>query len=77
MSDDLDSQATLRGRSITQVAVDALNAGSDHLLVADIDDQVDQIVLAIINAVSTGDLAETRLTEAATRVRALVAEYSC
>jgi beta-N-acetylhexosaminidase len=73
MSDDLDSQATLRGRPITQVAVDALNAGSDHLLIADIDDQIGQIVLAIINAVNSGDLAETRLTEAATKVRALVA----
>lgn len=75
MSDDLDSQATLRGRSITQVAVDALSAGSDHLLIADIDNQVDQIVLAIINAVNSGELAEIRLTEAATKVRALVTKY--
>jgi beta-N-acetylhexosaminidase len=76
MSDDLDGQATLRGRPITQVAVDALNAGSDHLLIADFDDQVDQIVLAITNAVSSGELPEIRLTEAATKVRALAAKYS-
>jgi beta-N-acetylhexosaminidase len=76
MSDDLDAQATLRGRSITQVAVDALSAGSDHLLVADIDHQVDQIVLAIMNAVNSGELAEIRLIEAATKVRALVTKYS-
>lgn len=75
MSDDLDSQATLRGRSITQVAVDALNAGADHLLIADLDDHIDQIVLAIINAVDSGELSENRLADAAAKVRALAAKY--
>jgi beta-N-acetylhexosaminidase len=75
MSDDLDSQATLRGRPITQVAVDALKAGSEHLLVADMGDQIDQIVITIMNAVNSGDLAESRLSEAAAKVRCLVAKY--
>ncbi len=38
MSDDLDAQATLRGRSIEEIAVKALNAGLDFLLLADTDD---------------------------------------
>ena len=76
MSDDLDSQATLCGRSITQVAVDALNAGAELLLIADIDNQIDQIASAIVNAVKRHELAENRLTEAATKVRALAAKYS-
>jgi beta-N-acetylhexosaminidase len=75
LSDDLDSQATLRGRPITQVAIDALNAGSDFLLIADIDDHIDQIVSGILNAVQTGRLAETRLVEAAAKVRALAEKY--
>ena len=37
MSDDLDSRATMRDRAIEQVAIDALSAGSDYLLVAAID----------------------------------------
>lgn len=75
LSDDLDSQATLRGRPITQVAVDALNAGSNFLLIADIDDHIEQIVSAILNAVQKGGLAENRLAEAALKVRALAAKY--
>lgn len=75
MSDDLDSQATLRGRSITQVAIDALNAGSDQLLVADVNDQIDLIVLAITNAVNSGELSEHRLADAATKVRTLAGRY--
>jgi hypothetical protein len=51
--------------SACRPAVAALNAGSDHLLIADLGNQVDQIVSAIIDAVYTGDLAEVRLAEAA------------
>ncbi len=75
LSDDLDSQAMLRGRPLTQVAVDALNAGCDHLLLADAGDQIDQVVLAIVQAVEAGRLAEARLAEAAAKVRALAARY--
>ena len=76
MSDDLDSQGILRGRPITQVAVDALNAGSDYLLVADIGDQIDQIISAVIKAVYSGELAENRLNKAAAKVRSMVTKYS-
>lgn len=76
MSDDLDAKAILRGQPITQVAVEALKAGSDYLLLADIDDNINQIVSAITAAVGTGELAEDRLDDAAAKVRSLAAKYS-
>jgi beta-N-acetylhexosaminidase len=76
MSDDLDSRATLRNRSIEDVAIDALNAGSDFLLLAAIDDQLERVVAAICKAVEKGELAEERLGEAGAKVRALAQKYS-
>ncbi len=76
MSDDLDSRATMRDRSIEEVAIDALNAGSDYLLLAAIDDQLERVVNAIRNAVEKGELAEERLSEAGAKVRALAKKYS-
>ncbi len=76
MSDDLDAKAILRGQPITQVAINALKAGSDYLLVADIDDHVNQIISAIVDAAESGALAENRLNDAAAKVRSLAAKYS-
>ncbi len=76
MSDDLDAKAILRGQPVTQVAVEALNAGSDLLLLADVDDQIDEVVSAIAAAVESGDLPEDRLESAASKVRALASKYS-
>lgn len=76
MSDDLDAKAILRSQPITHVAIEALNAGSDFLLIADMDDHVNQIISAIVNAVESGDLAEIRLNDAATKVRSLAVKYS-
>ncbi|MCD4720373.1 MAG: hypothetical protein K8S13_11030 [Desulfobacula sp.] len=76
MSDDLDAQATLRGRSIEEIAVKALNAGSDFLLLADADDHIERVVEAICNAVEKKILPEKRLYEAGTKVRKLAQKYS-
>lgn len=76
MSDDLDAKAILRGQPITQVAVEAVKAGSDYILLADIDDHINQVVSAIVAAVESGDLPETRLDDAATKVRSLAAKYT-
>ncbi len=76
MSDDLDSRATLRDCSVEEVAIDALNAGSDYLLIAAIDRQLERVVAAICSAVEKGDLAEKRLIEAGAKVRALAEKYS-
>jgi len=75
LSDDLDAKAILRGQPITQIAIEALNAGSDYLLIADIDGNVNQIVSAIVSAVESGVLAENRLNDAATKIRSLAVKY--
>lgn len=75
VSDDLDSAAILRGAPITDTAIRALRAGSDLLLIADIDDHVEKIAGAIIDAVEGGTLEEARLAEAASKVRLLVQRY--
>ena len=76
MSDDLDSRATMKNRSVEDVAIDALNAGSDYLLLAAIDDQLQQVADAICEAVERGQLTEERLHNAAAKVRALAKKYS-
>lgn len=76
LSDDLDSKATLRNKTISSVAIDALNAGSDLLLVADTGSQIQDVVSSIIQAVNSGTLSERRLYEAAEKVRIVAAKYS-
>jgi hypothetical protein len=61
--------------NIQQAAGEALKAGSDYLLVADVDDHIDLIVSAIVRAVQSGDLDEERLGNAAGKVRSLAAAY--
>ena len=76
LSDDLDAKAILRGQSITHVAIAALKAGCDYLLIADSGNQIDHLISAIVTAVEGGDLEESRLHEAATKVRSLAMKYS-
>ena len=75
LSDDLDSKATMRDGTVEKVAIDALNAGSDYLLLAAIDDQLERVVDAICHAVETGGLSEKRLYEAGAKIRALAKKY--
>ena len=66
-----DSRPTVRNRSVEQAAIDALNAGSDYLLLAAIDDQLERVVAAICEAVEKRELAGKRLSEAGAKIRAL------
>ena len=75
MADDLDGAATLRGDSVATVAIEALNAGCDYLLLADIGTQVEDIAEAIVSAASAGTLSEERLARSADRIRALARRY--
>ena len=75
MADDLDSQATMRGDSVEEVALDALNAGCDYLLLADVGDQVDRIAQAIEFAAGTGRISEEALARSAQKVRDLAEKY--
>ncbi len=76
LSDDLDAKATLQDSTIEQVAVRALNAGCDFLLLADIDDQISRVSNAIVEAVKSGDLNQDTLIASAGKVKALAEKYS-
>jgi beta-N-acetylhexosaminidase len=76
MSDDLDSRATMKDSSVEQVAIHALNAGSDYLLLVSKDDQLKRVADAICRAVEEGDLAEERLDAAAVKIRSLARKYA-
>ena len=75
LSDDLDAKAILRGKPINQIAVEALNAGSELLLVGDREDQIGQLATAIITAVDSGHLDTNLLHKAAAKVRTLSDKY--
>lgn len=76
MADDLDSKATLLGASVAQVAVEALAAGCDLLLLADICDQLDLVASAIVAAAKGGILSPEALAASARKVRSLADRYA-
>jgi beta-N-acetylhexosaminidase len=75
LTDDLDSQATLCHRSLSDCAIEALIVGADLLLIADINNHIDLIVTSIQRAVQTNLLSEQRLRNAAQKVRDLALKY--
>lgn len=76
MADDLDSKATLRGDSVPQIAIRALAAGCDLLLLADTEDQLDLVAGAIAAAAQSGVLSADMLAASAQKVRALADRYA-
>jgi beta-N-acetylhexosaminidase len=72
ITDSLSMAGVAAGRDPAALAVEALAAGEDLLLVVDAA-AVEETVAAIVAAVATGDLALDRLEEAASRVQALAA----
>jgi beta-N-acetylhexosaminidase len=70
ISDDLDLTGTMRGRSITEVAIQSLLAGVQLLLLAS-GPQVDDVAIHIANAVQDGSLPLDTVREAAAAVRTL------
>jgi beta-N-acetylhexosaminidase len=77
MTIDLDHRSTIGQMSLGEVAVAALNAGADLLLIsAGAMPQVPQIVRAIVAAVARGTLSQARLDAAALAVGALADRYS-
>ena len=67
ITDDLDAGAVRSSYSVRQAAVAALAAGAD-LLQVDSPDDIDPARKAILDAVSSGELTNERLEEAAGRV---------
>lgn len=70
ITDSLSMTGVAQSRDPGELAVLALRAGEDLLLVAD-PSQVEPMVAAIVAAVATGDLPRERLREASARVRGL------
>jgi beta-N-acetylhexosaminidase len=72
MTIDLDHRSTIRNSSLGEVAVAALKAGADLLLIsAKAVPEIPQIVCAIAAAVTRGTLSQERLDAAALTVSAL------
>jgi beta-N-acetylhexosaminidase len=72
MTIDVDHRSTIGESSLGEVAVAALNAGADLLLIsAKALPEIPQIVRAITGAVAAGTLAQERLDAAAMAVCAL------
>ncbi|MDB5531071.1 MAG: beta-N-acetylhexosaminidase [Devosia sp.] len=76
MADDLDSKATMLGDSVVEVAIDALNAGCEFLLLADIGTQLEDVAEGIVSAAQSGRIDVDALASAAERVRALSDRYA-
>jgi beta-N-acetylhexosaminidase len=68
VSDDLDAPATMRGRSLLDTAIAAINAGADLLLVAG-GPHLNTLCKGIVAAAQVGSISAERLSDAAARVR--------
>ncbi|WP_438856435.1 glycoside hydrolase family 3 protein [Agromyces sp. M3QZ16-3] len=77
VSDALDMAGASAGRGIPEAAVLALAAGCDLLCIGtdNTGEQMEEIALAIADAVASGRLAAERVADAAARVRALAAVH--
>jgi beta-N-acetylhexosaminidase len=73
ITDSLSMAGVADGRTPGEVAVAALVAGEDLLLVQNAD-RLPETLAAIVAAVESGELARERLEEAARRVRALASQ---
>jgi len=76
LSDDLDAKATLQNYSIEEVAVKALQAGCNYLLLADIDNQIIRVATEIQTAVRNNEIGYNHLRESAKKIRNLALKYS-
>lgn len=74
VTDDIDAPATLRGGSLDDIAVRALAAGADLLLLAG-GDHLSALCAKIAEAVRNGRLSAERLHEAASRIRSMAASH--
>ena len=74
VSDDIDLPGTMRGRTLAEVAVAALSAGVELLLLAA--PQADAIAMSIAEAVRSGQLSRSKLARAADAVRRLARDVN-
>jgi len=75
LSDDLDQLGVLRGDTMEQASIDALNAGVDWLLVAGTT-QLPGLVSSVAEAIIDGRIEWRRLVDAANSVRTLTGDLA-
>lgn len=75
LADDLDAKATLRGDTLAQVTVDAVNAGCDFLLLGDVDTHLSDCVSVLVNAALKGEISREALAVSAQKIRTLARKY--
>lgn len=76
MADGLGAKATMRGDSLEQVAIDAITAGCDLLLLADADTRLSDVATALVDSVNRGIIKRETLAHSAAKVRALARKYT-
>ena len=76
MADGLDAAATRRGDAVEQVAIDAVNAGCDLLLVGDASDQIARVAEALVTAAENGMVSADSIARSADKIRALADRYA-
>ena len=76
LSDDLDAKATLKNYEIEEVAIKALQAGCDYLLLADMNDQIIRVAEAIQQAVLDNEIKYSQLKSSADKVRNVAIKYT-
>ena len=76
MADGLTAKATMLGDPVEQVAIDAVAAGCDFLLLEDDGAYLMDVANALIQAAERGDLQPEAIARSAAKMRALAQKYS-
>ena len=76
LSDDIDAKATLRNNSIEEVAIKALKAGCNYLLMADINDHIIRVAEEIQKLMKENDHFYKHVSNSANSIRKLAKKYS-
>lgn len=76
ISDDLDAKATIQNNSIEDVAIKALKAGCNYLLMADINDHIVRVAEKIQQIMKEDDHFYKHVHKSANNIRILAKKYS-
>jgi beta-N-acetylhexosaminidase len=76
LSDDLDAKATLQNDSIEEVAIKALKAGCNYLLLSDSEDHIARVAKEIQKLMKEDDHFYKHVSNSAKNIRILANKYS-
>src|SRR5690625_7963214 len=75
ITDDLTMQAITDHNDLVDAAIQAVQAGTDMILMAHHDNQFIAVIQALKEAVENGDISEERIDESLTRIIRLKGKY--